>query len=492
MIFSEHGRSKRRSLRRSRMRRWARSGFAILSGLVVISLAVLSLVMANLSGGYDASPGYAAIPDLPQLQSKVSNRNKQQRLLDQTLAQLNTRKSSTVEEEYDTCDSEIEYPGTADKTTPDPMVADGASDQAAPKTNPDVAEPGEEILAQEPADQPQLDNGPSGPFSGPLAPAHPGLQPNGAAPSGQPFPQVAGSPRKPEHDSPSDTPWTPSSFPGAGGGGAPGATPAPRIASSGPGNDSTGFGDDTPGYVPADHTPAANPTDLPEELDSPQIADASNPTDGWFSPGHSPGIATVAGDFNLNGQTILFEILGTEAGTEYDQLQVEGIANLNEGNVVFAFINGYVPESSDLYDLILGQEILVDLEKVNFYYGLFDPANDPSYNLHAPHNLGLYTALDYKDGDPADDVKLYEENSGTATNNNGILTFDRLMRIAYMDQEGEKIQGPDQEFTPVDFTEPTDDNPRVSLATVPEPGPLMLLMASSLLLLRRFGKRNKG
>ena len=233
------------------------------------------------------------------------------------------------------------------------------------------------------------------------------------------------------------------------------------------------------GTPPTDGDPG-DPYALPP--DSPWIAD-----NDWYSPGHSPGIATVAGDFNLDGRTILFEILGTEAGLEYDQLQVEGIANLNEGNVVFAFINDFVADSADFFDLILASEVLVDLEKVNFYYGLFDPADDPSYNLHAPQNLSLYSVLNYKDSID-DDVTLFEAGGGTASiNTDGLLAFDELMRIGYLARGGQMERGPDQNFTPVDFGPSQNPAPQNDLASVPEPAPLLLL-ASSLLLLRRFRK----
>ena len=483
MIFSEQGRSKRKSLRRSRMRRFARSGVAILSGFVMLSLAALSLVMANLSGQYDATQEFAATHSQPQQQPVADNQEREELILDQTLAKLNTLQTASVEQEqYDTCDSEVDYSLAASEHEPEQLIAGEEIDQTP------AMEPGEEIVAQIPADEPVFGYGPSSPSApsvGPFGPAYPGLQPNRKFPAGPSFPRVAGSPHTPK-SGPSSYGPTPFYSSGGGGGGSPGKPSAPYVNTNGP----SGNNPPNSGGKPSDPI-VAGPVDLPSELDGPLIGDASDPTDGWFSPGHSPGIATVAGDFNLDGQTLLFEILGTEPGSGYDQLQVGGIANLNEGNVVFAFINGYVPSESDLYDLILGQEILVDLENVNFYYGLFDPANDPDYNLHAPHNLSLYTALDYTDANPEDDVKLYEVGNGSATNNNGILEFDQLMRISYKDQGGVKTSGPDKEFDPIQIPRPgivnNDDQVPPSQVNVPEPAPLLLL-AFGLVLLRRFGK----
>ena len=200
-------------------------------------------------------------------------------------------------------------------------------------------------------------------LSDPLGRLYPGLQPNRKFPADRLFRAWRFSSHTQIR---SVILWTHAFYsPGGGGGGSPGKPSAPYVNTNGP----SGNNPPNSGGKPSDPI-VAGPVDLPSELDGPLIGDASDPTDGWFSPGHSPGIATVAGDFNLDRQTLLFEILGTEPGSGYDQLQVGGIANLNEGNVVFAFINGYVPSESDLYDLILGQEILVDLENVNLLWAV--------------------------------------------------------------------------------------------------------------------------
>lgn len=514
MIFSVNGRPRYKSRRHSLLRRRAVTGISLFSGLIVLSLAVLSLVMANLPGNYGASPGYVHNPLQPAQQTPQAEKSEEQSILDQTLDKLTALETAAVEAEYDSSDAVAVYPGTDDEPADEPVIAEGELDQAAPADG----ESGEEVLAQKPADQPGIQNGPSGPS----APAHPGSVPDTASPNGQPSPQVAAAPRQPDSGSPFGGPSTPqNSLPGTGraptpatgqpsgpfvadnpgtpkaptdntpsgvpdnspatptGGpatpalgqpsppviaGNPGTPQAPtgNTPSGGPNNSpaapaggpaSPAQGQPSPPVIagnpgtpqaPTGNTPSGgdSPIDIPAVLNGPQIGDASDPTDDWFSPGHSPGIATVAGDFNLDGQTILFEILGTEAGLEYDQLKVDGIAKLNEGNVVFAFINGFGSvadpiDQADLFDLILADEVLVDLEKVNFYYGLFDPKNEPSYDLHGPHNLSLYTILDYKDS-VEDDVTLYDGNGSASINSNGLLAFDNLMRINYMERGGRK------------------------------------------------------
>ena len=91
MIFSEQGRSKRKSLRRSRMRRVLQDpGSPFCRVFVMLSLAALSLVMANLSGQYDATRQFAATHSQPQQQPVADNQEREELILDQTLAKLNT------------------------------------------------------------------------------------------------------------------------------------------------------------------------------------------------------------------------------------------------------------------------------------------------------------------------------------------------------------------------------------------------------------------
>ena len=506
MIFSENGRLRHRSRRHSRLRRRAVNGISVLSGVVVLSLAALSLAMALLPG--EETP--ASFVYKPKQTKKVlPAADKAQHILDETLEKLATVQTAAVAEAYDTCDTVVAM--ASDTPAEEHTVVDEELDQ----TIPSASDPDEEIFTQRPADRPAKQYAPAGPSVA----AIPGFAPNSATPFGRslPHPKLAAAPRQRQNRSPFGGPSTPpqNSFPGGGTPSFPpvSGSPPPIVTKYTPPPETPDRSPELPpiiaDYTPPPATPEPEPV-LPPMItggpETPQAPTGTPPTDGdpgdpyalppdspwiadndWYSPGHSPGIATVAGDFNLDGRTILFEILGTEAGLEYDQLQVEGIANLNEGNVVFAFINDFVADSADFFDLILASEVLVDLEKVNFYYGLFDPADDPSYNLHAPQNLSLYSVLNYKDSID-DDVTLFEAGGGTASiNTDGLLAFDELMRIGYLARGGQMERGPDQNFTPVDFGPSQNPAPQNDLASVPEPAPLLLL-ASSLLLLRRFRK----
>ena len=72
---------------------------------------------------------------------------------------------------------------------------------------------------------------------------------------------------------------------------------------------------------------------------------ALDPITKFFSPGNSPGIAHFD-DFVLSEDAfgnLLIEIAGSIPVVEYDVLDINGQAIFDEGNVYFAFINGYQP-----------------------------------------------------------------------------------------------------------------------------------------------------
>jgi len=177
----------------------------------------------------------------------------------------------------------------------------------------------------------------------------------------------------------------------------------------------------------------------PGALGDPVAMVPDQPGDDWISPGNSPGTLEVNGDFVLDGRTLLFEILGTEAGVDYDQLIVNGEVDLNEGNVVFAFLDAYVPEKEDIFDVILAD--LIDIKAdVDFYYGFFP--SDP-WGSSAPRILSEYT------------IWTDEVTSGLAVDVLG-SQGDQRLRAQYKppgvpDSSG---QGPDAVVTPVPIALP--------------------------------------
>ena len=62
---------------------------------------------------------------------------------------------------------------------------------------------------------------------------------------------------------------------------------------------------------------------------------------GTTSPGNSPGMLTIDGNYNQgSGGTLAIEIGGTQAGAEYDVLQVLGDASL-AGTLSVSLIDGF-------------------------------------------------------------------------------------------------------------------------------------------------------
>jgi len=76
-----------------------------------------------------------------------------------------------------------------------------------------------------------------------------------------------------------------------------------------------------------------------------------NNSGGTVSPGNSPGVIEVTGDFTQgNDGTLLIELAGTEAGAEHDLLKVAGEASL-DGTLEVSLLEGFEPAASDSFDI---------------------------------------------------------------------------------------------------------------------------------------------
>ena len=82
---------------------------------------------------------------------------------------------------------------------------------------------------------------------------------------------------------------------------------------------------------------------------------------GSKSPGNSPGLTTIYGDYSQDaGSTLFVEIAGLLAGTEYDLLDVTGTAFLDGTlDVDFYDLGGglFEPELGDSFDIITAETI---------------------------------------------------------------------------------------------------------------------------------------
>jgi hypothetical protein len=73
--------------------------------------------------------------------------------------------------------------------------------------------------------------------------------------------------------------------------------------------------------------------------------------EGDTRPGFSPGTMAFGGNASLGPQSVLeIEISGTEPGTEYDRIVVDGALELG-GALRASFIYGFVPQAGDAFDV---------------------------------------------------------------------------------------------------------------------------------------------
>lgn len=77
-----------------------------------------------------------------------------------------------------------------------------------------------------------------------------------------------------------------------------------------------------------------------------------------IGPGFSPGILNIDGDFSLLGGLLEIEIGGANPG-EFDQINVGGIANLVFGEILFTFIDDFLPEPNFVFDFFNAEELFV-------------------------------------------------------------------------------------------------------------------------------------
>jgi hypothetical protein len=73
---------------------------------------------------------------------------------------------------------------------------------------------------------------------------------------------------------------------------------------------------------------------------------------GTISPGHSPGIMEIKGDYTQgDGGTLLIELAGTNMGVDHDLLDVAGTAQL-DGALQVVLLDGFRPQLGDVFDVL--------------------------------------------------------------------------------------------------------------------------------------------
>lgn len=109
-----------------------------------------------------------------------------------------------------------------------------------------------------------------------------------------------------------------------------------------------------------------------------------------ISPGNSPGILIIDGDYTGMGSILEVEINGATAGTSYDQLQVAGQFTISAGAQLRIHF-GFLPDPSDVFNIVLA----------NVISGAFAPENITisgitfgSMNISYPDNNTIQLSID--------------------------------------------------------------------------------------------------
>jgi filamentous hemagglutinin family protein len=98
------------------------------------------------------------------------------------------------------------------------------------------------------------------------------------------------------------------------------------------------------------------------------LAGAMLTNNGNVSPGASPGDLTIFGDYTQSSAGVLtIEVAGTNPGTEYDVLNVNGNATLG-GTLNIVPVNGYTPPPQQNYNVVTYNSHSGDFNSVNSGY----------------------------------------------------------------------------------------------------------------------------
>ena len=74
---------------------------------------------------------------------------------------------------------------------------------------------------------------------------------------------------------------------------------------------------------------------------------------GTVSPGNSPGVLTIEGDYHQStGGKLRIELGGLTVGQDYDMLDVGGEVLLEGGTLEVLLLDGFTPSAGDLFDIL--------------------------------------------------------------------------------------------------------------------------------------------
>jgi hypothetical protein len=78
---------------------------------------------------------------------------------------------------------------------------------------------------------------------------------------------------------------------------------------------------------------------------------------GAVKPGDGPGAMTVNGDLTFNDGLLEIEVRGLGVG-DYDVFDINGEASLSGGEILFSFIDSFVPSLGDSFVFFTAEELL--------------------------------------------------------------------------------------------------------------------------------------
>ena len=138
-----------------------------------------------------------------------------------------------------------------------------------------------------------------------------------------------------------------------------------------------------------------------------------NNSGGTISPGNSPGVLTVDGDYTQGaGGTLAIELAGTSPGDEYDRLVVNGQANL-EGTLAVTLLDSFTPLDGHTFDILDFNSVSGDFDSLNLPGG-FDWNWDVNTGVLSVGSVvgGLAGDFDGNGVVDAADYTIYMDNLG--------------------------------------------------------------------------------
>ncbi len=78
----------------------------------------------------------------------------------------------------------------------------------------------------------------------------------------------------------------------------------------------------------------------------------TNASGSFIEPGNSPGTLTITGDMSLGSSTLVAEINGTTASSQYDVLNITATGTIVNGSSKLSLVFGYTAAVNDAFDII--------------------------------------------------------------------------------------------------------------------------------------------